>query len=65
MCKLANNETGIVLHGPTVLDLMKTTLNFDISFKEEYNKKFVATGIVEITKEVIGSDFSLELRSQS
>lgn len=55
--KTTNKVTEIVRHYTNFVDVMKTSMNFAISFEEEYNKKFVATANLDIMKELMRSDF--------
>lgn len=57
--------TGVVRRGSMVVDLMKTFVNFAISFKKECSDSFVATRTVEIVKDMMGSGFLKGMRPQS
>lgn len=63
--KFANKVTGIGRSGSTVVDLMKTVLNFATIFENKYSQKFVATGIMDIVKVMMGSAFLTEMNVQS
>lgn len=41
----------------TVVYHMRTILNFAIAFGRKYNEQFVATRLVDIPNNMIGSDF--------
>lgn len=56
--------SSVVNHESTFLNLVKTVLNFAIAFEKEYDEKFVATGVVDIAKDMIGSDILTRMCSQ-
>lgn len=65
LAKVANNVDGTVRRDSTFVNLMKKTLNFSISFETEHNKKFVATHIVDIVKDIMRSEFLTVMSAQS
>lgn len=46
------------------LDPMETILNLAIAFEKGYKEEFVATRIVQIVKDMIGSGFLTEMSAQ-
>lgn len=55
LSKLSNNVTEIVFLDSTFVDLMKTILNFLIALETLQREKFVATHILDILKDMMGS----------
>lgn len=62
--KPANNLAGVVHHDMTVVDLVKSILNFAIAFEKEFNKNFVTTGILDIVRDMMCSIILTEMRAQ-
>lgn len=54
--KLANKLTYIVRCKSTFAHLIRKILNFAIASKKKYNENFVATGNVDIVKDMMGSE---------
>lgn len=65
LSKLANKMTDIVCRELTFVDLVKKLLTFATRFEKGYDEKFVATGIVDIVKDMICSDFLVRENAQS
>lgn len=65
LSKLASKMTRIMRRDSMLLDLMKKNLNFAIAFRKTYSEKLVASRIVDIVKDVIGSNFPIKLSVQT
>lgn len=65
LSKLAEKVVETVRCDSMFVNLMKTFLNFCQRVRMQYNEKFVATHIVSTVKDIIGSSFQTEMRSQS
>lgn len=52
---LVNAVSVIVHRGTTVVDLLKTNLNFAVVFKKEYREKFIASRTLHMEKDIMGS----------
>lgn len=52
----ANKVPGIIDRYYVFVDVTKTTLNFGIAFREEYNEKYDVTRIINILKDIMVSD---------
>lgn len=57
LSKHANKVIGTVHHHSTSVNLMNTILTFTFPFKKEYKERFVATGIQENVRDMMGSVF--------
>lgn len=64
LSKPANNVTGVVRRDSTFVDLMESILNLFIESDNEYEDKFLATSIVIIVKDKMGSDTSTGMKDQ-
>lgn len=62
LSRLANKLTGNFRRDSTFADVMKTILKFAISFEKEYNKRFVLSPTMDITKDMMYSDFPTGMR---
>lgn len=60
LTSLTNKVTSIVCGKATFVDLLKTDLNFAVTFQKKYNMKFISTAFVDIVKHVMGSDLLTE-----
>lgn len=56
LSKLESKLIGIVRHGYTFVDLMKTILYISIVAEKKYTEKFVATRAVYIEEDMMVSD---------
>lgn len=57
--------TGILHSDSTSMNLMKNTPNLAIAFEKERSEKFVATRIVDIVENMMGSGFLTGMNLQS
>lgn len=63
LSKRTNKATGTVHGDSTLVGLMKIVLSIFITF-QEYNEKFVATGIMNNVKDMMARDFLARMCAQ-
>lgn len=63
--RILNKVTGILRCDSTFVNLMKTVMNFAVTFEKCYGEKFVATSTLDTVKDMIGSHFLKIMRSLS
>lgn len=56
LSKLANKVYGIRRRVYVFVDIMNKILNFSIALKKNYNQRLFVTRVVDIVKDMMGSD---------
>lgn len=63
--RLAKSDTGVLRRDCTLVDLLRTFLNYSIAVEKEHNDKFVAALIVKLLKFMMDPGFLTRLAAQS